>query len=367
MSMQQLRAVLDAAVDAVIVIDAGGRILLANSATECLFGWEAESLPGCDVGMLMPEPERSAHASCLERHLGTDDPPVASAGRNVTALRRDGSCFPARLSVGRVAGVEPPQFVGFVHDLTEQVREAEAARHRHERLLQVTRLATMGEMAAGIAHEVNQPLTAITNYAQAANRLLGLPEPDLVDSREALREIVAEAQRAADIIRKLRRMVRSAEDTREQTRLPELIEELRTLCLAEARAHDTHLRFELQAGVPPVSVHRLQITQLLFNLVRNALESVANDPPGAREVVICGRRSEAGDCQIAVCDNGPGVAPQVRDRMFEPFLTTKPSGTGLGLPMSQTIAHAHGGSLRHEPVSPRGARFILTLPAAGAA
>jgi two-component system sensor kinase FixL len=367
MPLHQLRAVLDAAVDAVIVIDSAGRVLLANAATARLFGWDVDALLGRDVSMLMPEPDRSAHAGYIERFLRTGVPHVIGSGRNVTAMRRDGTCFPARLSIGQVAGVDPPQFVGFIHDLTEQVRETEAARHRHERLMQTTRLATMGEMAAGIAHEVNQPLTAISNYAQAAERLLALPEPDLVDSRDALREIAAEAHRAAEIIRRLRRMVRSAEDAREATRLPELVEELRVLCMADARAHDTRLRFEVQADPPPVFVHRVQITQLLFNLVRNALESVARDPPGGREVIVSGRRSEAGDCEIAVCDNGPGVAPEVRERMFEPFLTTKANGTGLGLPMSQTIAQAHGGSLRHEPADPRGARFILTVPAAEAA
>lgn len=366
MPLHHLRAVLDAAIDAVVVIDSTGRILLANYATERLFGWEAESLRGRDVCMLMPEPDRSAHAGYLERYLRTGVARVIGSGRNVTAQRRDGSCFPVRLSIGQVAGVEPPQFVGFLHDLTEQVREAEAARDRHERLMQTTRLATMGEMAAGIAHEVNQPLTAICNYAQAADRLLGLPEPELEDSREALREIVAEAHRAAEIIRKLRRMVRHGEDSRETMQLPELIEEVRSLCTADARAHDSHLRFEVQVDVPVTCIHRVQITQLIFNLVRNALESVARDAPGAREVVVSGRRSATGDCEIVVCDNGPGVPPQVRERMFEPFLTTKPNGTGLGLPMSQTIAQAHGGSLRHEPAVPRGARFILTLPAAEA-
>jgi two-component system sensor kinase FixL len=367
MPLQQLRAVLDAADDAVIVIDAGGKILLANSASEHLFGWSPADLHGRNVSMLMPEPDRSAHAGYIERHLRTGVARVIGSGRDVTAQRRDGTSFPARLTIGRVADVDPPQFVGFIHDRTSQLREAEAGRHRHERLMQMTRLATMGEMAAGIAHEVNQPLTAISNYANAAARLLALPEPDLEDSREALREIAAEAHRAAEIIRRLRRMVRPAQDDREDTHLPELIEELRTLCEADARAHDTQLRFEVRLDLPPMFIHRVQITQLLFNLVRNALESVSQDPPGGREVVVTGRLDGAGDCEITVCDNGPGMAPQVSERLFEPFLTTKLNGTGLGLPMSQTIAQAHGGSLRHEPATPRGARFILTIPAAEAA
>jgi two-component system sensor kinase FixL len=364
MPIPQLHNVLEAAVDAVLVIDHSGRILLVNSAAERLFGWSGAELRGRDVSMLMPEPDRSAHAGYIARFLATGVPRVIGTGRNVQAQRRDGSCFPAHLSVGQVADTDPPEFVGFLHDLSSQHREAEDALRLNQRLMQVTRMATMGEMAAGIAHEVNQPLTAITNYALAAERFLGFAEPDIAEVREALREIAAEARRAADIIRKLRRITRSGDEGDETTHPRELVEELQTLCLADARANDTRVRFELQPDLPALSVRRMQITQVVLNLVRNALEALAADPPGAREVLVTARRTASGDCEIEVCDNGPGVAPGILDRMFEPFRSTKPNGTGLGLPMSQTIAQAHGGSLRYEPVEPRGARFILTLPAA---
>jgi two-component system sensor kinase FixL len=360
----ELHDILDATVDAVVVIDQYGHILLVNGATERLFGWSAGELHGRDVSMLMPEPDRSAHAGYIARFLATGVPRVIGTGRDVQAQRRDGSCFPARLSVGRVAGTDPPRFLGFIHDLSERHREAEDALRLNQRLMQVTRMATMGEMSAGIAHEVNQPLTAITNYALAADRFLGFAEPDLAEAREALREIAVEARRAADIIRKLRRITRGGDERDETTQPHELVEELQTLCLADARANDTRLRFELHPGLPALSVRRMQITQVVLNLVRNALEALAADPPGAREVVVTARRTASGDCEIEVCDNGPGVAPGILDRMFEPFRSTKPDGTGLGLPMSQTIAQAHGGSLRHEPAQPRGARFILTLPPA---
>lgn len=361
-----IHAVLDAAVDAVLVIDRSGQILLANRAAEKLFGWRAEELQGRDVSTLMPEPDRSAHAAYIARFLATGVPRVIGTGRDVQAQRRDGSCFPARLSIGQVTGSDPPQFVGFLHDLSDREREAEDTRRLNQRLMQVTRMATMGEMAAGIAHEVNQPLTAITNYALAAERFLGFAEPDLEEARTALIEIAAEARRAADIIRKLRRITRGGDERDETTLMQELLEELQTLCLADARAHDTRIRFEVQPDMPPLLIRRMQITQVVLNLVRNALESLAADPPGAREVVIAARRTATGDCEIEVSDNGPGVAAVIFDRMFEPFRSTKPSGTGLGLPMSLTIAQAHGGSLRHEAAQPRGARFILTLPAAEA-
>lgn len=350
------------------VIDHHGQILFANRASERLFGWSATELLGRDVNMLMPEPERSAHPACLARFRATGEARVIGKGRDVQAQRRDGRCFPARLSVGKVEGTDPPEFVGFVHDLSDRVREAEDARRLNDRLMQVTRMATMGEMATGIAHEVNQPLTAITNYALAANRFLAVPEPELGEVREALQEIAAEAQRAGEIIRRMRRMARGNDGgEREDTRPEELLEELRLLCVADARANDTRLRFDVQPGLPRVVIHRVQIAQALLNLVRNALESVAGNSPGEREVIVQARATPTGDCEFAVCDNGAGVLPEVAARLFEPFLSTKRHGTGLGLPMSQTIAQAHGGSLRHEPWPPRGARFVLALPAAEAA
>ncbi|MDQ2639619.1 MAG: PAS domain S-box protein [Pseudomonadota bacterium] len=366
MPIPHLRAVIDAAVDAVFVIDQSGHICMANAAAEGLFGWSAAQMKGRDVSMLMPEPDRSAHASYIARFLATGEPRIIGTGRDVQAQRRDGSCFPVHLSVGQVAGSDPPRFIGFLHDLSARQREAEDALRLNQRLMQVTRMATLGEMSAGIAHEVNQPLTAITNYALAAERLLGFAEPDIEEARGALREIVLEARRAADIIRRLRHISRGGEASNEPTRVPELLEELEILCVADARAHDTRIRFELHPDVPPLLVHRVQITQAVLNLVRNALEALEADPPGGREVVVTARRNFAGDCEIEVSDNGPGVAAAIIDRMFEPFRTTKASGTGLGLPMCQTIAFAHGGSVRHETQAPRGARFILTLPAAEA-
>lgn len=364
MPIPHLHAVIDAAVDAVFVIDQSGRIRMTNAAAEGLFGWSAAEMEGRDVSMLMPEPDRSAHAGYIARFLATGEPRVIGRGRDVQAQRRDGSCFPVHLSIGEVAGSDPPCFIGFLHDLSARQRETEDALRLNQRLMQVTRMATLGEMSSGIAHEVNQPLTAITNYALAAERLLGFAEPDIDEARGALREIVHEARRAADIIRRLRHITRGGEERNEPTRVAELLDALETLCLADARAHDTRIRFELQQDVPLLMVHRVQVAQAVLNLVRNALEALEADPPGGREVVVTARRNFAGDCEIEVSDNGPGVAAAIIDRMFEPFRSTKANGTGLGLPMCQTIAFAHGGSLRHEAQAPRGARFILTLPAA---
>jgi two-component system sensor kinase FixL len=369
MLSSQLLAVMDAAVDAVVLIDHAGRIIAINRAGERLFGWQPGELTGRNVSELMPEPWRSRHDGFLKRYLDTGVSTIIGTGRELQAQRRDGSVFAAHLSVGRVEGMDPPQFVGFIRDTTalhEHIASVqEEARRSGDRLMHVSRMATMGEMAAGIAHELNQPLTAIANYARASERFLASPDADLADVREAVSEIAVEALRAGTIIRRLRQLVKGGDEARENSDLNELIEELRMLTVADARVHDTRIRFELQPGLPGVFIHRTQVMQALLNLLRNALEALGSDPPVDREIVVRTSRNAAGDCEVAVCDNGPGVAPEILDRMFDPFLTTKKKGTGLGLPMSRTIAQAHGGSIRHEPVSPRGSCFTLTLPPAG--
>jgi two-component system, LuxR family, sensor kinase FixL len=368
MPSSQLLAVMDAAVDAVVVMDHTGRIEAINRAGEKLFGWDDGDLVGRNVVELMPEPDRSAHDDHLARYFGTGESRVIGRGREVIAQRRDGSQFPAHLSVGRVADSDPPQFIGFVRDITAQQERIawvqEETRRSSEQLMHVSRMATMGEMAAGIAHELNQPLTAIANYAHASTRFLASPQPDLEEVREAVREIGAEALRAGTIIRRLRQMVGGGEDTRELTDVNELIEDLRLLTVADARLHDTRIRFELAPDAPRVVIHRMQITQALLNLIRNALEALAAEPPAQREIAVQSRQGNARDCEIAICDNGPGIAPEILDRMFDPFLTTKKKGTGLGLPMSRTIAQVHGGHLRYAPQLPRGCCFTLSLPAA---
>jgi two-component system, LuxR family, sensor kinase FixL len=360
MLSSQLHAVMDAAVDAVILIDHAGYIQAFNRAAEGLFGWSAGEMVGRNVSLLMPDPDRSAHDQHLDRYLQTGKAHIIGRGRELEAQRRDGKRFPIHLSVGQVDGTDPPQFVGFIRDITA---EAEA-RRSSERLMNVSRLATMGEMAAGIAHELNQPLTAIATYARAAERFLTRPEPDLEESREAVREIAGEALRAGEIIRRLRQLVRGGEDTREKLKASEVIEDVRLLTQADARAHDTRLQFELQQDAPEILAHRVQITQVLLNLIRNALESLAHDPADGREIVVRCHRSDAGECEFSVCDNGPGVSPRIVDHLFDPFRSTKPNGTGLGLPMSRTIAQAHGGDVKYRPVDPRGACFTLILPAA---
>jgi two-component system, LuxR family, sensor kinase FixL len=232
----------------------------------------------------------------------------------------------------------------------------------HGRMLQVSRLATIGEMAAGIAHELNQPLTAIANYAQACDRLLGKPNPDLSDLRGALREIATQAVRAGEIIRRVRTLARSQPVERSSADVNTVVNEILELMQTDARVHRARLRLELAEGLPQVSIDRVQIQHVILNLVRNGLEALSGSDSAVREVQICSGRTADGDVEIAVCDSGPGISAPELERIFDPFFSTKASGTGLGLPISNTVVRAHGGTLTYRPNQPTGACFHVVLP-----
>jgi two-component system sensor kinase FixL len=233
----------------------------------------------------------------------------------------------------------------------------------HGRMLQVSRLATIGEMAAGVAHELNQPLTAIANYAQACDRLLSRPGPNLDDIRTAMREIAGQAVRAGDILRRLRSLAQSQPMRRERADLNAAIEAIRDIILADGRGHRARVQFDLMAILPPVSIDAVQIQHVILNLVRNGLEAAAEPGAAPRELTVRTGVASDGDVEVAVLDNGPGLSPQALERMFDPFFSTKPEGTGLGLAISNTVVRAHGGSLTYRPNNPIGACFSIRLPA----
>jgi C4-dicarboxylate-specific signal transduction histidine kinase len=254
----------------------------------------------------------------------------------------------------RIQGVTPTEPRGTDKD----------AHELQGRLMHVSRLATIGEMAAGVAHELNQPLTAITTYAQACTRLLDRVEPNLGDVREALQQIASQAVRAGAIIRRLRNLVRHTDSERRPGDINALVEEMRELMETDARVHGVRLRFELAQGLPRVMVDGVQIQHVLLNLLRNALEALATVEPGRREIVISTSLTREGEIELALADSGPGVEPAVAERMFDPFFTTKEFGTGLGLTISATILRIHGGTLGYRPASPAGACFFARLPTA---
>ncbi len=359
---QELRALLDAAVDAVIVIDSRGRVETFNRAAEQMFGYAVADVLGRNVNMLMPEPDRSAHDTYLHRYLTTGQARIIGIGREVKGRRRDGSAFPASLAVGRVAGTDPPRFVGFIRDISARVAAELAAVQAQDRLMHVARLSTMGEMAAGLAHEINQPLAAITTYAQACQRLIDAGEaPDGAEIRESLAQISRQALRAGEVIRRLRSFVANREVRHEPVSCNRLIEDLQALARPDLRAHDVRLVLDVETDLPDVMADAVQLQQVLINLFRNAIDALQSG--GSRREIILRAAAVPDGIEISVHDHGPGVEPGALANLFNPFFTTKANGTGLGLAISRTIVQAHGGKLAHRAEPDGGACFHFTLPA----
>ena len=356
------QALLDATVDAVVTIDHRGTIELFNRAAEGLFGFAAAEVVGRNVSMLMSGNDRQQHDQYMHRYHQGGEARIIGIGREVMARRKDGTAFPAFLSVGQVANSDPPRYIGQLHDLTIRKRAERNALEARERMMHVSRLATMGEMAAGISHELNQPLTAIAATAQACTRILAAADRDLDEVRTALERIAAQALRAGEIIRRLRNLVRRHESALEEADINGVVNELSVLTMADARANDVHTRVELAPDLPAVMIDRIQIQQVLLNLLRNSIDALQSVRSGNKELVVRTSAPHPGHIEVTVRDSGPGVPAEMLDHLFTPFATTKSDGTGLGLAISRSIVEAHHGTLAYHSVEPAGAEFTITLP-----
>jgi len=489
-------ALIEATLDAVVIIDDRGRMLAFNPSAEEMFGYRAVDALGRNVSLLMSADDRAGHDEYLRRYLATGESHMLGKGRDVRVRHRDGSEFSVFLSIGRIPRTDPPQFLGHLHDtslrrkalatleqerqlnrlyldlaqvmlvatdrngnvqlvnqgairvlqkqhehivegnwvedhvapedrplartafrnlllsnddepqvceyhvrsltgedrlvtwravalrdsnnvttgvmlsgedITEQRRAENEAHRAMERMNSVSRLATMGEMAAGISHELNQPLAAIANYAQACVRLMRMESPDLPEVGGALEQIASQALRAGEIIRRIRSLVRNEDVRREPHDFNSLIREVHILLASDARVHDGRLEVDLEEPLPSVVVDKVQIQQVLINLVHNAFEAIGVEPTddhlgSPTGVRITTRLTDAGDVEVSVSDNGPGLTPELEQKIFEPFFTTKVTGTGLGLAISRSIIKAHGSRLTYRANEPRGACFYFVLP-----
>jgi len=490
---REFQAVLDAAVDAVVLFDHEGRIELLNHAGESMFGYNEEEVIGLKVNILLPEPYRSQHDDSLRHYIDTGEPRIIGIGRELLAKRRDGSEFSAELAVGRVKGTEPPRFVGFIrditvrrnaeealrrseaqltiaqeianlgnyvvhfdgryedywsphlyrvlgrrygetylgvyeylepmvhpadrarwqqacddlntsvramdieyriihpdgslryvhhiaqstrgpdgrvmrqigtlHDITDRRRAEDEARQMHDRIAHFQRVSTMGELAAGIAHEVNQPLTAIATYAQACQRLIANNDFSQEEIAAALEHIGAQALRAGEVIRRLRTFVKNRELRRELVEANRLLEDVLMLAQTDARHHGVRMVLELSPQAPQVHADTVQIQQVILNLLRNSIDAMIEVPEARREIVLRTQVDSEGDVEFMVADRGTGIDAATMAELFNQFFTTKPGGTGLGLSISRSIVRAHGGKLWCNANPGGGTRFFFTLPA----
>jgi two-component system sensor kinase FixL len=358
-----LRSILHTIPDAMIVIDGRGIMQLFSTAAERLFGWSEQEAIGQNVSILMPEPDRTRHDSYIARYRSTNDPHIIGIGRIVTGKRRDGTTFPMHLSIGEMQSGGEPYFTGFVRDLTEHQQTQARLQELQSELVHVSRLTAMGEMASALAHEINQPLAAISNYMKGSRRLLaGSTDPNTPKIESAMDRAAEQALRAGQIIRRLRDFVSRGESEKRVESLSKLIEEAGALGLAGAREQNVQLRFSLDPDADLVLADRVQIQQVLVNLFRNALEAMAQSPQ--RELVVANTRVDDDMIEVEVSDTGSGFQGDVIPNLFQTFFTTKETGMGVGLSISRSIIEAHGGRMWAESNPSGGATFRFTLPAA---
>jgi two-component system sensor kinase FixL len=357
----QLDAYLQAAPDSIITISDRGRMVSVNPATERLFGYRRSALLGRNVSMLMPKPEGDRHDTYIGHYLETGEARVIGIGRTITARRKDGSTFPARLSVCEFESHGRRFFTGMLHDITERLEAEEQKRAMFAEHAHASRVVALGEMASSIAHEINQPLAAIVSFADASRKFIEAGAGDMETLDHALQQISEQGQRAGEIIRRLRQFVKKKEPDHSTVDVNELIQAAAELTLHDAERYGISLKFELHPEPLTALVDRLQIEQLVLNLIRNSLEAI-NETGETDGTITIRSRANGGSVEVAVSDNGPGIKLSEPPRVFDPFYTTKKKGTGLGLSISRSIAEAHGGTLSFEPNKHRGVTFLLTLP-----
>jgi two-component system sensor kinase FixL len=359
----RLQTVLDTVPDAMVVIDERGIMSSFSATAERLFGWTAAETIGRNVKMLMPSPYQEQHDGYLHRYMTTGERRIIGIGRVVVGLRKNGETFPMELSVGEARIGEVRIFTGFVRDLSERQATERRLQELQGELIHVSRLTAMGEMASALAHELNQPLSAIASYVKGSARLLDAETVERERLRDALTKAGDQALRAGDIIKRLREFVAKGETDREMENLGKVVEEASLLALVGAKEHGVKVGFDFDPKTPPVMIDKVQIQQVVLNLIRNAIDAM--EVSSKRTLRVSVRPEGASLAVVAVADTGPGVSPEFASQLFQPFMTTKATGMGVGLSISRSIIEAHGGRIWVEDNPGGGALFRFTVPTAG--
>jgi two-component system sensor kinase FixL len=362
-SEARLSSVLDTAVDGILVIDEAANILVYNKACESLFGYAPEEAVGQNIRLIMPPDYARAHDAYVTSYMRTGHRKIIGIGREVRARHRDGTEFPVELSVGDASTAEGRQFIGIIRDLRPRKEQERRVSELQADLVHMARVSAMDEMGAALAHELNQPLTAIMLYLQAASRSLararaGTPLDPAIFA-PILDKAVHEAERAGNIISRMRQFVEKREPQRRAVSLNAVVDEAAELTMLGMRSPGQLVR-DFAQGLPPAVIDPVQVQQVIVNLLRNAFEA-AREHPHPRVTVET--RIKGHFLTVSVEDNGPGLKPSVVPTLFTAFSSSKRTGMGLGLSISRTIAQNHGGELLVDPGGQgRGACFTLQLP-----
>jgi two-component system sensor kinase FixL len=356
-----LKSILETVPDAMIVIDEHGIMQSFSAAAMRLFGYAPEEVLGKNIKMLMPSPYREGHDGYLARYLKTGERRIIGIGRVVVGERKGGSTFPMELAVGEMKSSDQRFFTGFIRDLTERQRTEARLQELQTELIHISRLTAMGEMASALAHELNQPLSAIANYMRGSRRLLeSRTDEASAVIRDAIEKAAEQSLRAGQIIRRLRDFVARGESERRVESVKKLIEEASALALVGAKEHGIRVRFQIDPTCDLVLVDKVQMQQVLLNLIRNAIESMEQSE--RRELLIASHPFDDEQfVEVSVSDTGSGVAPEVAAQLFQPFVTTKRYGMGVGLSISRSIVEGHGGQIAMEPNEGGGTVFRVTM------
>ena len=356
------KAVLDTAVDAIITINHKGIVETFNLAAERIFAYSKSEVIGKNIKMLMPQPFQREHDAYLDNYMQSSNAKIIGIGRDVIGLRKDDTEFPLHLSVSEVFHQTERKFVGIIRDISKQKKMERDAAEARDQLAHMDRVNMLSEMATGIAHEINQPLTAISMYAQTALRLLELPEPKLDLLTTALEKLSVQSHRAGSVIERMQQMVRHEDSERQVISCNDLIEGVRNLAEIEAQLRNIEIEFIPNLKQCFLLTDSIQIQQVALNLLRNgmqAMESIACKNGNRISINI-----EAFNEQVkfSIIDQGTGITSEVDKILFKPFSSTKKQSMGIGLSLCRSIINSHGGQIGYNNNTRGGATFYFTLP-----
>ena len=355
-------AIMDSALDSIVTIDHEGRITEFNPAAERTFGYHRGEVLGRPLAeVIIPPSLREAHRQGLARYLATGEARVLGQRVEMMAIRADGSEFPVELTITRVPSDGPPTFTGYLRDITERRQVEEALARVRSELAHVTRVTSLGVLTASIAHEVNQPLSGVITNASTCLRMLAADPPNLHGARETANRIIRDGHRASDVIVRLRALFGKRAPTAESVDLNEATREVIALSLSELQHRRVMVRTALAEDLPPVTGDRVQLQQVILNLLLNASEAMSAVKERPRHLLVRTELDESG-VRVAVEDTGVGFDAQLMDRLFETFYTTKSGGMGIGLSVSRSIIESHHGRLWAIRNEGPGATFIFSIP-----
>ena len=359
---EKFRLAVEASPSGIVLVDCEGKIVMVNTQTEKMFGYSRAELIGQPVEILVPERFRALHPEHRAKFLAAPEARAMGAERELFGLRKDATEFPVEIGLNPIKTPDGILVLSSILDISARKEaELEALRHREE-LGHLSRVAALGELTASIAHELNQPLSAITINAGAARRLIDHGNADVGELRDVLDDIVADGHRAGEVIRGIRAMVKKGSSTRQRVNLNDLVTNVVHLTNANATLQSCRLETLLEPNLPTTEANPVQLQQVLLNLIINALDAMQDTPTANRKVVIATESNGDGAIRISVRDHGAGIPEELRERVFEQFFTTKGKGLGMGLAIVRSIVKSHGGSIAVENADGGGACFHFTLP-----